>query len=128
MNQTEHSVFISYSSKNEAIADMIRKGLEEAGIPCWFAPRDIRSVSWADAIMNALKKVDVFVLVMTKDSLESREVEKEVARGEGKLANEKFVAKAPAALIEEERSKLANYKDMLEKTSQRLEAVLRKLG
>ena len=80
MNQTEHSVFISYSSKNEAIADMIRKGLEEAGIPCWFAPRDIRSVSWADAIMNALKKVDVFVLVMTKDSLESREVEKEVAR------------------------------------------------
>jgi valyl-tRNA synthetase len=61
-------------------------------------------------------------LIREKDRLE-----KEVARGEGKLANEKFVAKAPAALIEEERTKLANYKDMLSKTLQRLETVNAKL-
>ena len=51
-----------------------------------------------------------------------------MARAEGKLANEKFVAKAPAALIEEERTKLANYKDMLAKTTERLQTVLAKLG
>jgi valyl-tRNA synthetase len=61
-------------------------------------------------------------LIREKDRLE-----KEVARGEGKLANEKFVAKAPAALIEEERTKLANYKDMLSKTLQRLDTVNAKL-
>ena len=35
----------------------------------------------------------------------------EVKRGESKLANEKFVAKAPAHLVEEERNKLADYKE-----------------
>lgn len=59
---------------------------------------------------------------------EKDRLEKEVARAEGKLANEKFVAKAPAALIEEERTKLANYKDMLAKTTERLQTVLAKLG
>ena len=63
------------------------------------------------------------ILLKEKDRLE-----KEVARAEGKLANEKFVAKAPAALIEEERTKLANYKDMLAKTTERLQTVLAKLG
>jgi hypothetical protein len=34
-------VFISYSSKDKAIADTICQWLESAGIPCWMAPRNI---------------------------------------------------------------------------------------
>jgi valyl-tRNA synthetase len=42
------------------------------------------------------------------------ELRSEVARAEGKLANEKFVANAPAELVEEERGKLGRYRAELE--------------
>jgi valyl-tRNA synthetase len=42
------------------------------------------------------------------------ELRSEVARAEGKLANEKFVARAPAELVEEERGKLDRYRAELE--------------
>jgi valyl-tRNA synthetase len=42
------------------------------------------------------------------------ELRSEVARAEGKLANEKFVARAPAELVEEERDKLERYRAELE--------------
>ncbi len=42
------------------------------------------------------------------------ELRAEVARAEGKLANEKFVAKAPAELVEEERAKLERHRAELE--------------
>jgi valyl-tRNA synthetase len=41
-------------------------------------------------------------------------LEKEIARAEGKLANESFVAKAPAAVVEAEREKLEQRKRELE--------------
>jgi valyl-tRNA synthetase len=52
--------------------------------------------------------------------LENRreELRSEVARAEGKLANEKFVAKAPAELVEEEREKLERYRAELEELSE----------
>jgi valyl-tRNA synthetase len=43
-----------------------------------------------------------------------KELRSEVARAEGKLANEKFVARAPAELVEEERAKLERHRDELE--------------
>jgi valyl-tRNA synthetase len=42
------------------------------------------------------------------------ELRSEVARAAGKLANEKFVARAPAELVEEERAKLERYRAELE--------------
>jgi valyl-tRNA synthetase len=46
------------------------------------------------------------------------ELRSEVARAEGKLANEKFVARAPAELVEEERTKLERYRDELEELAE----------
>jgi len=46
------------------------------------------------------------------------EVRSEVARAEGKLANEKFVARAPAELVEEERIKLERYRAELEELAE----------
>jgi len=50
------------------------------------------------------------------DRLDRRreELRAEVVRAEGKLANEKFVAKAPPELVEEERAKLERYRAELE--------------
>ena len=52
--------------------------------------------------------------------LESRreELRAEVARAEGKLGNEKFVARAPAEVVEEERQKLERYRAELEELSE----------
>ena len=52
--------------------------------------------------------------------LEARrqELRGEVARAEGKLGNEKFVARAPAEVVEEEREKLERYRAELEELSE----------
>jgi valyl-tRNA synthetase len=41
------------------------------------------------------------------------DLRKEIERAEKKLANEKFVAKAPPAVVEEERRKLDEYREAL---------------
>ena len=46
------------------------------------------------------------------------ELRSEVARAEGKLANEKFVDRAPAEVVEEERQKLESYRAELEELSE----------
>jgi len=46
------------------------------------------------------------------------ELRSEVARAEGKLANEKFVARAPAELVGEERIKLERYRAELEELTE----------
>ena len=43
-----------------------------------------------------------------------KKVISEIKRAEGKLANEKFVNKAPEKLVQEERDKLVKYKEMLD--------------
>ena len=52
---------------------------------------------------------------------EVNQVNSEIKRAEGKLNNQGFVAKAPAALIEQEKEKLEKYKDMLTKLNERIE-------
>lgn len=57
-------------------------------------------------------------LLKEKDNLIS-----EVARAQGKLSNEKFVAKAPEAVINAEREKLVKYNDMLASVNARIAAL-----
>ena len=52
---------------------------------------------------------------------EEERLTKELARVNGMLANEKFVSKAPAAKIEEEKAKQAKYSQMMEQVKERLE-------
>lgn len=47
----------------------------------------------------------------------------EIQRAEGKLSNEKFTSKAPKAVVDEERSKLEKYQEMLEKVIVRLDSL-----
>ena len=54
---------------------------------------------------------------------EIKRLEGEIKRANGKLNNENFVSKAPEAVVNEEREKLANYKDLLEKTQISLEEI-----
>ena len=74
-----HDVFISYSHVDAQVADAICHHLEEAGIRCWYAPRNIEpGVEWADAIIDAIEACSVMVLVFTDFSNDSRQVRREV--------------------------------------------------
>ena len=53
---------------------------------------------------------------------------KEIARSNGMLNNERFVSKAPAAKVEEERAKLEKYQQMLAQVQERLEGLKAKLS
>ena len=54
---------------------------------------------------------------------EEARLTKEVARSNGMLNNEKFVSKAPAAKVQEEREKLETYQQMMAQVKERLEGL-----
>ena len=60
---------------------------------------------------------------MERLNKEKETLEKELARANGKLSNENFVKKAPAAVVEEERKKKEKYQDMMNKVLERIEAL-----
>lgn len=54
---------------------------------------------------------------------EEERLTKEIARSNGMLSNEKFVSKAPAAKVQEEREKLETYQQMMAQVKERLEGL-----
>ena len=54
---------------------------------------------------------------------EKKKLEGEILRVEKKLSNERFVSKAPEAVVEEERAKGEKYKEMLKAVLERIEAL-----
>lgn len=74
-----HDVFISYKSDDSALAMKVVKALEENGIPCWIAERNIRAGSnYAMDIPSAIREATFFVLILTEKSQESPWVLKEL--------------------------------------------------
>lgn len=74
-------VFISYSSKDRTIANMVCALLEERGHPCWIAPRDIvPGTSWGEAIIDGLKNSRIFILVFSQHANTSPQILREVER------------------------------------------------
>jgi hypothetical protein len=79
-------VFISYSSKDKTTADATCASLENAGIRCWIAPRDIRPGSeYGEALVDALDHCRALILIFSASANTSpqirREVERVVSRG-----------------------------------------------
>lgn len=79
-------VFISYGSRNRKVAEGLCAHLEAHGIPCWMAPRDISSGTYAGEITRAIKASDIMVAIFSKAS-HSEHVKNEVnvAFSNGKL-------------------------------------------
>lgn len=75
----EKQVFISHSQKDKAIADIICSSLEQAGIDCWIAPRDIPyGTDWAGEIADAIKASKIFLFILSHSSNASRQCPKEI--------------------------------------------------
>lgn len=76
-----YDVFISYSAKDKATADAACAALEQAGVRCWIAPRDvIPGRSWAGSIVEAISASRVMVLIFSSHSNSSQQVLREVER------------------------------------------------
>ena len=72
-------LFISYSSKNQQIANALCAYLERQGIRCWIAPRDIPSASnYAGEITRAIKSAEQVLLLYSKDACKSVHVKNEI--------------------------------------------------
>ena len=78
-------------------------------------------------ILNGTLSVPLASIVNVEEEIEklTKELErlrKEIARGEGMLSNEKFVAKAPQAKVAAEKEKLEAYKAQYALSEKQLEA------
>ena len=74
-------VFISHSSADLPIAERLCAYLEEKGVPCWIAPRDVMpGKNYGAAIIDAIDECRVFVLLLSSQSNKSRQVVREVER------------------------------------------------
>ncbi len=74
-----YNVFISYANTDARTANAICRHLEQQGTKCWIAPRDIEAgVNWAEAIVDVIPKVKIFLLVFSEKSNMSKQVIREV--------------------------------------------------
>ncbi|HTM13521.1 MAG TPA: SUMF1/EgtB/PvdO family nonheme iron enzyme [Bryobacteraceae bacterium] len=75
----EHQVFISYSSQDKELADRVCAALENAGFPCWIAPRDIEEgADFPSAIVQAITTVKSMVVLLTTAAVASPHVLSEI--------------------------------------------------
>jgi hypothetical protein len=75
-----HVAFISYSKDDKDTVEAICKTLEENGLDCWYAPRNVPvGADWDASIMEALAASRVMILVWSSHSDQSKQVKREVA-------------------------------------------------
>ena len=80
-------VFISYSSRNSAVAEALKESLQGNGISCFYAPSDIQAREiWRDRLESEIQLADLILLLYTPEASASEEVyaEIELAHNSGK--------------------------------------------
>lgn len=78
---TQRQVFISYSTRDREVADIVLETLETAGLRGWMAPRDVPpGVSYPEAIISAIRDCEFGLLVLSEQANTSAHVLREVER------------------------------------------------
>lgn len=74
-----YSCFISYSVKDTDFAQRLHADLQDAGVRCWYAPEDMKTGDKIrDRIDQSIKIYDKLLIILSRDSITSSWVEKEV--------------------------------------------------
>ena len=85
------AAFVSYAAADKATADTLTTWLEERGIRCWIAPRDVPAGAlYADAIVRAINEAPALVLLLSRNATGSPHVGKELERASSK--NKQIIA------------------------------------
>lgn len=74
-----YDVFISYNSNDQKIAEAACHFIEKRRLRCFIAPRDICESDWADNLYKAIESSTAFVIIVSKESNNSKEVAKELS-------------------------------------------------
>lgn len=78
---TTGRVFISYSSRDRDVAELVQAHLEAEGRRVWIAPRDVPpGMSYPEAIIGAIRDCEVGLLILSEQSNSSPHVLREVER------------------------------------------------
>lgn len=84
-NVPAFDVFLSYSSKDKTIADAAVAVLEQRGLRCWVAPRNIvAGKEWGESIIEGIQSSGLMVLIFSQHSNSSQQVVREVERAVAK--------------------------------------------
>src|SRR6202162_6620145 len=74
-------VFISHAGDDAGVAVEVCALLEERGLKCWMAPRDgAAGAVWDEAILDAIERSRVFLLILSNNANQSQFVKNEVNR------------------------------------------------
>jgi TolB-like protein len=88
VTQDQHrvrDVFISYASQDAAVATAVVESLEQSGIGCWLAPRDVTpGTFYGDEIVHAIDAAKASVLILSQNATASQHVLREVERAASK--------------------------------------------
>lgn len=77
----QYDVFLSHSSRDAEIAQLIVSELERRSWKCWVAPRDIApGTTWAAGIVQGLDNSRVMVLIYSPAADQSQQVLREIQR------------------------------------------------
>ena len=81
--------FISYSTRDFDFVKKVHDLLEAGGVKCWMAPFDIpRGTSYPYIIENAILHASAFILMLSRQSVQSVWVEKELLRAISRFAQQ----------------------------------------
>jgi hypothetical protein len=79
IKRTLISCFLSHSTRDDIFTRKLYLSLQDAGVRCWFAPEDLPiGAKIRPAIDREIYSRDKFIIVLSKNSVESAWVEKEV--------------------------------------------------
>jgi hypothetical protein len=74
-------VFVSHSSLDKKVADIVCEYLEANGLRCWIAPRNILpGEEWGDSILRGINGSAIMLLIFSKSANDSGPVRSEVDR------------------------------------------------
>jgi hypothetical protein len=74
-----YTCFISYSSKDQDFAERLHADLQQRGVRCWYAPEDLSiGEKFWHQIDKSIRLYDKLLVVLSKNSIESEWVEREV--------------------------------------------------
>jgi uncharacterized protein YjbI with pentapeptide repeats len=96
-----HSCFISYSSRDEALAQRLHADLQAKGVRCWFAPEDLKiGDEFRSRIDESIHVYDRLLLILSEHSVKSRWVQKEVETAFEKEGKEDRIVLFPVRIDE----------------------------
>jgi uncharacterized protein YjbI with pentapeptide repeats len=94
-----YSCFISYSSKNQAFVEHLYADLQAKGVRCWFAPEDLKiGEEIRVGIDESIRKHDKLLIILSKESVMSEWVKKEVETAMEKERSQKRIVLFPIRL------------------------------